>query len=189
MVVHQSTASTGAAPDVPEGLDAYVGMTSELEWACEAVEPGAVRRHAQAVMDEDPAYGAPCADNERFGGPIAPPLFPLHMFRRPLGTPDPVQANATDPDWDGSIQSNGQTLPPIEPLRDWTLLNGGSEVELFRYARHGERIRMRSRYADIRTQQTRKGPSVLVIIEIDYETGTGEPLMRVRRTLIRRRPK
>ena len=131
-------------------------------------------------------FGAPCAANQRFGGPVAPPLYPTHMFRRPLGAADPIQDRATDPDFDGLAATTGQTLPEIEPLRKFALLNGGSEIEFFRYARHGETVVMRSRYTDIYERETSKGPIIFVIIEGEYRTAAGEVLCRTRRTILRR---
>jgi hypothetical protein len=172
-----------------EGLKQYIGVQSEWETACDAVEPGTVRRFAQAIMDEDPAYGRDA--EARFGGPVAPPLFPMLMFRRPLGAADPLQTNASNPDFDGLGQASSATrgLPAIEPLAGYAILNGGTEVELFRYARHGETIRMRSRYAEITEKETSKGPIVLVVTESEFAKPDGEVLLRARRTLIRRKPR
>jgi hypothetical protein len=66
------------------------------------------------------------------------------------------------------------------------LLNGGSEVEFFRYARHGETVVQRSTYADIYKRQSKSGPMLLVIVETEYRTGDGELLLRVRKIHIRR---
>jgi hypothetical protein len=172
-----------------EGLKQYIGIQSEWETACDMVEPGAVRRFAQAIMDDDPAYG-PKAE-ARVGAPVAPALYPMLMFRRPLGAPDPLRINAANPDFDGLGQASSVTrgLPAIEPLAGYAILNGGTEVELFRYARHGETIRMRSRYADITEKETSKGPIVLVVTESEFATPEGEVLLRARRTLIRRKPR
>jgi hypothetical protein len=174
-------------PILPEAAKAYIGVESSVEIACEPVERGAVRRYAQAILDEDPIYGGPCANNERFGGPVAPPLFPTHQFRRPFGTPDPVQLNAQNPDFDGIGPTTSQGLPEITPLRGFALLNGGSEIEFFRYARHGEHVTLKSRYADISEKETSKGPIIFVTIESEYRTGSGELLIRTRRTLLRRK--
>lgn len=172
-----------------DGLQKYIGAQSEWETACEAVEAGAVRRFAQAIMDERPDYAAP--GEARFGGPVAPPLYPMMMFRRPLGTPDPLELSANDPNFDGLGQASSLTrgLPEIKELAGYALLNGGTEVELFRYARHDEMIRMRSRYADITEKETSKGPIVLVVTESEFATPDGEVLLRARRTLIRRKPR
>lgn len=170
---------------LPEAAKAYVGVQSGTELACDCVERGAVRRYAQAIMDDDPMYWEECETNARYGGPVAPPIFPTHMFRRTFGTPDPVQQNARDPDYDGAARVRGG-LPEIEPLKGLTVLNGGSEIEFYRYARHGERVKLRSRYVDIREKQTSKGPMILVISESDYLNGDDELLLRVRHTRIRR---
>jgi acyl dehydratase len=170
---------------LPKEAKTYIGVRSKPEFACDHVEEGAVRRYAQAIMDDDPIYSSASADNH-FGGPVAPPLFPAHMFRRPFGSEDAVQANANNPDFDGAGVSTTQGLPPVKPLEDWTLLNGGLEVEFFRYARVGERVQVQSRYLDIQERETRTGSMVLVIQENEYRTDTDELLLRVRRTHIRR---
>jgi hypothetical protein len=172
---------------LPEAAKAYIGMESAPETACDPVECGAVRRYAQAIMDEDPIFWAPCTNNERFGGPVAPPLYPTHQFRRPFGAPDPVQLNARDPDFDGLGATAAQGLPEIEPLKGYALLNGGSEIEFVRYIRHGEHVTLKSRYADISEKETSKGAMIFVVIESEYRNDAGELLIRTRRTQIRRK--
>ncbi len=163
---------------------AFIGRESEVVTAVDAVEPGAVRRYAQAIMaDSDPDY-APDAAGGKAGGPVAPPLYPAFMFRRPLGTPDVLTERAEDPDFDGLVSAASDGLPEL-PLPGRALLNGGSEIELFRYARHGERVSQRSRYADITERASKSGPMLLVIIETEYTVGA-EVLLRVRKTIIRR---
>lgn len=164
----------------------YIGVETEEEVACEPVEKGAVRRYAQAIMDDDPIYySEEVAGALRYGAPVAPPLFPTHMFRRPFGTPDPLQEHASDPDFDGIVGSTSQGLPEL-PLPGLALLNGGSEIEFYRYARHGETVKCRSRYQDIYERETRSGPMIFVVIESEYLSGDGDLLLRVRKTLIRR---
>ncbi len=164
----------------------YIGMQTEYTSACDPVERGAVRRHAQATQDEDPIYRVACANNERFGGPVAPPLYPSQMFRRDFGAPDPLQERSRDPNYDGLDTGVTGGLPEIEPIKQLALLNGGSEIEFFRYARHGETVKMRSRYADIVERESSKGPMLFVTIETEYRNGDEALLMKTRRTLIRR---
>lgn len=162
----------------------YIGVKSETIEACDSVEPGAVRRYAQAIMDDDPDY-APGAGNPRFGRPVAPPLYPSFMFRRPLGTPDALTERADDPDFDGLLAAAGDGLPEL-PLPGRALLNGGSEIEFFRYARHGETVVQRSHYVDIYERQSKNGAMLFVITETEYRTGGGDLLLRARKTAIRR---
>lgn len=166
---------------------AYVGQSASTELAPDPVEQGEVRRFAQAVMDEDPDFGPDASTQTPWGGPIAPPLFPNHAIRRAFGSPDPIQQRATDPDFDGS-GTNAGLLPPIEPLRDWSALNAGSEFEVYRYARHAERVTVTQRYADISEKTSSRGPMILVTVEAEFRTTGGELLLRARRTLIRRPP-
>lgn len=162
----------------------FIGRQSEAVTACDTIEPGAVRRYAQAIMDDDPNYG-PGATPARYGGPVAPPLYPAFMFRRPLGTPDVLTERAEDPDFDGLVASAGDGLPEL-PLPGRALLNGGSEIEFFRYARHGEAVTQRSRYADIYERESKNGPMLFVVTETEYRTGDDELILRARKTVIRR---
>ena len=76
-------------------------------------------------------------------------------------------------------------LPEL-PLPGRALLNGGSEIEFLRYARHGERVIQRSRYADIYERDSKNGPMLFVVVETEYSAGDGDVLLRVRKTIIRR---
>lgn len=171
---------------IPEGAMAYVGVGTEEQFACEPVEAGAVRRFAQAIMDDDPIFSAAAPATNRYGGPVAPPLFPQAMFRRAYGEPDPIQENAENPDFDGSTGLRTQALPEIKEFRGYGVLNGGSEIEFYRYARHGERVKVSSHYAGITEKKTSKGPIVLIHIVSEYKTESDELLLRIRRTTIRR---
>ena len=164
-------------------VKACVGMESPEVYACDPVEKGAVRRFAQAIMDDDPRYGA--AGTDEGGESLAPPLFPAFMFRRPLGTPDPLSARAADPNFDGLSLAIITGLPDV-PLGSLGLLNGGAEIEFYRHARHGERVKQRSRYADIYERESKKGPMVFVVTETDYSSSEGQLLLRIRQVNIRR---
>ena len=99
----------------------------------------------------------------------------------------PTRCNcARDPDFDGLGATSSQGLPELAPIKHLALLNGGSEIEFFRYARHGETVKLRSRYADIVEKETSKGPMLFVTIETEYRNGDDDLLMTARRTLIRR---
>lgn len=165
-------------------IRSYIGQQSETVTAVDAVEPGAVRRYAQAIMADHDGDYAPDAYPEQFGGPVAPPIYPAFMFRRPYGTSDVLSERAEDADFDGLVSSASDGLPEL-PLPGRALLNGGSEIEFLRYARHGERVSQRSRYADIYERQSKNGPMLFVVIETEY-TVDADVLLRVRKTIIRR---
>jgi N-terminal half of MaoC dehydratase len=164
-------------------IEALIGMESEPVAACDAVERGAVRRFAQASLDDDAIYHDDGAAR-RFQGPVAPPLFPMTMFREDFGTPDVLTERAGDPDFDGIVGATVQGLPPL-PVKGLALLNGGTEVEFFAYARHGSRITAKSRYETIYEKAGKSGPMLFVVIATDY-AADGQLLLRVRKTQIRR---
>ncbi len=92
--------------------------------------------------------------------------------------------NALNPLFDGIVPV--ASLPGIKPLSHLASLNGGSEFEFFRYARHGERVSLKLSYADITEKESSKGPMVLVVRQYEFRTDGGELLMRARMTTIRR---
>ncbi len=158
----------------------FVGLESPEVEAPHPVEPSEVRRYAQAIMDDDPRY-AGLGD----GPAIAPPLFPTHMFRTAFGAPDVLTDRACDPDFDGGIAASSRGLPDL-PIRNLVRLNGGVKVDFHDYARHGEWVCMKSRYAGITERAGSKGQMILVLIDTDYYTRDGRPLVRVQNTGIYR---
>lgn len=162
----------------------YIGIEGPRIPACDIIEAGAVRRYAQAIMDRDPAYhkGRPDVAG---GKPIAPPLYPVFMFRNPFDAVDYLTERASDPDFDGAISGVSNGLPEL-PLHGLALLNGGAEVECFRHAEHGDTIYQQARYSDITERMSKSGPMLLVVVDTLYSTESGEPVMRYRKTLIRR---
>ena len=168
-------------------VKSLIGAESGVETACEQVERGAVRRYVHAYMDDDSIFHSEEATSRlRYKKPAAPPLFPMNMFRRPFGTPDPFAEHADNPDFDGIVGSTAQGLPPLPLPKGIGLLNAGTEVEVFRYAQHGETITAKSRYHSITEKESSKGPMLLVVIETAYRTDAGELLLRVKKTQIRR---
>jgi len=169
-----------------ESFDRYRGMTGETLVAGMPLERDTLRRFVQAIMDTDPLYlDEAYAAKSKFGGTVAPPLYPVHAFRPPLGGPDPLDVLRTDPDADGSGGNDGMYfgLAPIEsPFK--RLLNGGNEIEFFRCLEVGERCVANARYADVRLKQGKGGALLLVVVETTFSTASGERLLVNRQTLI-----
>jgi hypothetical protein len=163
-------------------IRALVGAETDWIDAGCAVESSEVRRFHQATMDAAPRYWDAKAAG-RYGGPVAPPAFAVHAFRLAPDAPDPLE-HIHDPDADG-LSRAFRGLPAINvPLP--RLLNGGYRYEFFRYARVGERIQRKSRYADIRQKDGKSGPMVLIDIEDRFRADGGEPLLTVTTTTILR---
>jgi acyl dehydratase len=178
----------GAAAEttvLDEATLALVGVAGPRRWTEHPVELGEIRRFVQAAMEVDPIHVDEAAARARgFAGIVAPPLFPLHAFRRSLGSPDPFETGCQDPDWDG-IDIVEDDLPPLRlPLE--RLLNGGVEAQVFRYAQVGDIIGARSRYDEISERKGRTGPMVFVVVETDYVDQDGDLLLVTRTTMIAR---
>jgi hypothetical protein len=153
-----------AGPVLTAAQTGLVGRSGRLQVAPEPVELGSVRRFAQAIMDPDPIYHDPDVAGPRFGGVVAPPLYPLHAIRPAPGDPDPLDPALADPDFDGV----GELLPsyglPALHLPLKRLLNGGNEVRVRSLARVGETIIAISSYEQIYEKRGRGGPLVFVVV-------------------------
>jgi hypothetical protein len=172
--------------DRAENYAKYQGMEGERLVAPMPLERDTLRRFAQAIMDNDPAYYDDAyAKAGKFDGLTAPPLYPVHAFRLPADAPDPLDVISRDRDADGTAGIMGVAfgLPAIEmPYR--RLLNGGNEIEFFRSLRVGERAVARPKYVDVTLKQGKSGHMLLVTIETRFTTESDEPLLINRQTLI-----
>ncbi|MGI8553334.1 MAG: FAS1-like dehydratase domain-containing protein [Dehalococcoidia bacterium] len=165
----------------------YIGRESEPMTAWDLVDASAVRRFTQAIMDPDPSYwDEASAEHSRYGGTVAPPLYPSFAFRREPGSPDPLDRFGEDREYDGLGGGTGAAGLPVVPLPLPRLLNGGVEAEFFQLARVGDRITARSRYADIYERSGRSGTMVLIVTETTYTNQDGVLLLKSRNTIIRR---
>jgi acyl dehydratase len=168
-------------------VKALIGLEGAPQSSWEPVERSEIRRFAQAVMDDDPIFwNDDYATNTRYGGVVAPPLFPLFAQRRPPGTPDPLATAATDADFDGFVGLLTTGLPPVPLPQLPRLLNGGNEVEFYQLPKLGDRITARAKYLDIYEKTGRSGTMVFIVIETRYTNQRDALLMVSRVTLIRR---
>jgi acyl dehydratase len=171
---------------VTDGVRAIIGAQSPWAEATNAVEPSEVRRFFHAIIDPKPIYwDEHHAKGSRYGGTIAPPAFAVHAFRRgPEETVDPLDSGL-DPEFDGISRALRPGLPKV-PVALSGVLNGGYEYELFSYVRVGERIKCRSTYRDIYQREGKTGPIVFIVIEDEYATVDGRPLLKSINTMIMR---
>ncbi len=169
-----------------EDYSAYKDMRTSPKTAPMPLERDMVRRFVQAIMDDDPVYyDDAAAGASKFGTISAPPLYPVHAFRRAAGVPDPLDSIVADPDADGTADSDATAfgLPPIDsPYK--RLLNGGNEIEFFRSLHVGENAVVTARYADVSLKQGSSGPLLVVVIESTFTTESGEVLLINRQSLI-----
>jgi len=173
---------------ITDEVKALVGKETDWSELSPPLSPSEIRRFTQGIMDNDPIYwDEEFAKSTRYKGLVAPPLFPSFGVRRSPGSPDPLERFKTDPEWDGLGGGGAREggLPPVNlPLV--RTVNGGVEAEFFQYARPGERVRSKQRYADIRQRQGSTGPMVIITTENIWENDKGELLAIIRNTGIRR---
>ena len=177
---------------ITDEIRALIGVEAEpttSRW--DTVEWGALRRFCQAIMDDDPAYwDEDYAKQTKYGGVIAPPLYPAFTSRRKPGTPDPLERFKEEPDWDGATGGRSGppepgSLPPINlPFK--RLLNGGVAAEFFAYSNPGDQITAQRKYVDITERTGRTGLMAILVTETTYTNQDGLLLCKVRNTLVRR---
>lgn len=169
-----------------EDFARYVGMKGPVKRAHAPLEREMLRRFVQAVMDRDPLYyDETYARGTRYGGLVAPALYPVHAFRTPADAPDPLVSVQQDPDADGTYGNDGVYfgLEPIEsPFK--RLLNGGNEIEFVRCLAVGEVCVAQARYANVVLKEGKSGQMLMVDIETEFRTEQGELLLVNRQTLI-----
>jgi hypothetical protein len=171
---------------ITDEVRAIIGAQSEWIEACHPVQESEIRRFFQATMDYKPRYWDPkWAAESRYGKPVAPPAFAVHAFRRPeQDSHDPLDS-MDDPDFDGVSRAMRAGLPKV-PVALSGILNGGYEYEFYSYPVVSERIRCRSTYRDIYQREGKSGPMVFVLVEDEYVTGDGRPLLKSINTNIMR---
>jgi len=165
---------------------AYIGLMAPPLEAANPLEQDTLRRFVQAIMDEDPVYYDEAAANaSKYGAICAPPLYPLHAFRRASGTPDPLDVIIDNRDADGA-GDGADAYYGLEHIKVpfSRILNGGNEVEIFRCLQTGERAIASPRYASVTPKTGASGDFLLVTIETRFTTELGELLMISRHTMV-----
>ena len=66
------------------------------------------------------------------------------------------------------------------------MLNGGNEIEFFKYMKIGEKTSSVTKVVDILEKEGRSGPMVFIISETEVRNNKGELLLISRSTAIRR---
>lgn len=148
-----------------------------------------LRRFVQGVMEDDAIHWSEDAAQSRgFECVVAPPLYPLHAFRRPDGTPDPLAVLFENPEWDGAGGADlalwGGLPAPSTSLK--RILNGGVRASFYRLAQLGDIITRQSTYTDFDEREGRSGQMLMVTVETDFTVQTGELLLRVSNTVVMR---
>ena len=141
---------------ITDEIRAWIGRQSP-PWTIEVTALD-VKRFAVATDDSNPLYtDAERAEQSRYGGLIAPPLF----YMAPLT--DPVPEDELRPD---GLPYEGRFPIPPTPLP--RLMDGGTDIEFFAPIRVGDTLTARSKIVDIYQKEGRSGPLIFVVRETTY---------------------
>ena len=129
------------------------------------IEKGAIRKLAEAIGDPNPLWqDEEYAKKTKYGGIIAPPTF-LWSLRN-----EEAVIWANDPD-----------LSPVKRF-----FHGGTDFELYKPVRPGDRITVTDRLADAFEREGKSGKMLTMIDETIFTNQDGEVVARAINTLIRR---
>ena len=169
-----------------DDVKALIGAETEWSAYSEPISPSEVRRFVHAIMDDNPVYyDEAYARGTKYREVVCPPLYASFAFRRGHGTPDPLDRLETDRDWDayGGGGAYRQALPRV-PHGFQRMVNGGSEIDLYKRLRPGSRVRTKARYHDVRERIGSTGPMAVVITETIFQDDDGDLVARARQTAI-----
>lgn len=179
----------GRTPDAPRYLSeatrrqAIEAPPSEEVVSWDDVSRGDLRRLALAIPDHDPLHWDEAfARGTRFGGLVAPPVYPVDAFRVPPNLPDQLTAAIRrDPNYPATVGDprlrpyvDGAQIHPDLTVR----LNGGQEYEVLRLLHLGEQCRAQMRCVDLYEKEGARGRFVVSVFRTDYRTLAGDPLLR-----------
>jgi len=141
-----------------EGLKDKIGV--EWEAGVYEIEPGMIRRFAQAIGDPNPLWqDEEHARKSEYGGIIAPPTFVVTIGLEQIG-----QVLASDP----SV----------------TVLHGGTELECYQPIMVGDTVTVTIKIADIRERQGKMGKTAFVTFDFTYKNQRQELVARCRQMIV-----
>tara|TARA_Y100000588_G_C14219176_1_gene910240 strand:- start:370 stop:1494 length:1125 start_codon:yes stop_codon:yes gene_type:complete len=154
------------------------------------VDKSSLRRMVNGIPDHDPLYwDEDFAGKTRFGGIVAPYVYPVEAYKVPPNLPDQLEEEfANDPNGSGGVgdprlrrrdddETEGESSRAIHP--DLTaFFNGGQKYEIFRLLHLGEKCVAQTRPLDVYEKQGAKDRFVVSASRTDYWTTSGELVMR-----------
>jgi acyl dehydratase len=131
------------------------------------IEKGDIRRFARAIEDPNPLWqDEEQAQKTRYGGIIAPPIFPTSL----------------QPEGKGSLALQEQMLEVAGPGK--TGMVGGTEYEWFQPIRPGDVITVTSKIIDAREREGKMGKMTFMVVEMVFTNQRGEIAAKERTTAI-----
>lgn len=139
-------------------------LGKELEPEVFPVEKGHILRLAQAIDDPNPLYcDLAAAKNTRYQNIIAPPTFLI----------------------DSGLIKIAARLKAVKcPLPNF--LNGGTQIEYLKPIRVGDTITTTAKLVDLQEKTGRRGPLLIMKIEVVFKNQDGDTTVKCHQTFIKR---
>lgn len=159
-----------ADSDVLKELKKFIGTTTPP--GINEVEPGAIKRYAEAVEDPNPLYSdIEYARNSRYKGIISPPGF--------FGWPVKVST--------GAMEMMAPIFEILFKAGLFRILDGGVEYDFFLPVRAGDTLAWYARFADAKERVSKSGERmVFITMELTYINQNGDMVAKKRQTFIAR---
>ena len=166
---------------ITEEMKSMVGSVLRVWTSGEELSRSDIRRYTQAVMDDNPLYcDDEYANKTRFGGIVAPGVFPTRYLRQLTGSTDPMRD--ASPDWDGSLPGGSVAMFAKLWPEDRHEFNAGSELQVFQHAQPGDIVSVKDILVDVYERTSKRGTVGYFIIETIYTNQRGEILCIDRQT-------
>jgi|TARA_B100002003_G_scaffold251169_1_gene293425 hypothetical protein len=187
--IEESTKMSCAKTYLTNEVKALIGATAErVEASMWGIEKEGLRRFTQAIMDPDPRFwDEEFAKTTKFGEVVTPAIYCSYLNRRtPPGADDPItRAFAENPESDGigGLHRDDPGRLPSIPTDLKRVLNGGNEIEVYKYPTIGDKIFSQSKITDIRERVTRDGSHMLITITEHRYTNQDDELLCILRAV------
>lgn len=158
-----------------EDARAMIGTRTEVEFATHDVAWPLVKYFCAMVRDGNASYWDEEFAREQWGGVISPPALLMTWMMAP--------------DWRPGSPRPRPMLAGQVPLPGTTVISVGSDAELYRPIRVGDRLNVEEELVDVsELKQTRLGEGHFITTDATYRSSDGTPVARYRHLLFRYTP-
>ena len=166
-------------------VKAQIGQSTEVMEMHDTIDRETVRCLIHGIPDQDPRYWDEELAIPRYGSTTTPPLLATYVSGRKPPWEEDLMDDVKNGNWlddgGGGLGRSEGGLPEVRSVAGTkSFLNAGEEVEMYRYAKEGDKIFYQSSYLNIEEKVGRSGPFLLTTSETRYWNQDNEVICIVR---------